>query len=290
MPMGKEQCMEPPWQRFEYAQFSLGWGMGGGEYYLKKWHEWFRQLNSEEQDSYISQNPEPEGWFEFYSLHLASNHNEYREIFKRTIQLKKVYCEHHYDLAIHHERGGNYEHALVHLENALICNHGRRVWDDTDALIRYSGLKRHLANEMALKPKTKASWEALRQSEDRVKLEIELTLSPEEYEFIQKGTFFPSDMGRTWTKYLENDMLYIHRHWRELCLFLVNFQRQEDLSYHIAEAWMNPNSAIPLPLMKPPTEPPLLLRLLIDWFLRMQKQYQLAVSGNHKPYPKQSQQ
>ena len=44
-----EHMMQPPWEKFDYHQYSLGWRMGGGEEYMDAWGTWFCHLNDEEQ-------------------------------------------------------------------------------------------------------------------------------------------------------------------------------------------------------------------------------------------------
>lgn len=267
--MKNTQWMKPPWHVFEYTQLSMGWRMGGGEDYLSQWEKWFTYLSQEEQHAYITQYPEPEDWFEFYHLRVAQNQEEYHASLERLPRLRKAYCEQQYERALYHENTGSIEHAVMFLGNILFFNQAYPVWDERQlrkTVKRYKVLKQQLVQHMALNPTIRKSWNALHTSEHRIPIAIpRVTLTTKEYERMQKDIYIPSPFGRTWTKYFEDDALYIHRHWNEPCLFLVIVQ-QAELSYHIAEAWMNSDPAIPKPLTKPKREPSELLSFLLRQF------------------------
>jgi hypothetical protein len=64
--------MEPLWKRFpNYPKSSMGWRMGGGEDYLDEWRRWFVGLDPGTRETYIEQNPEPDGWEDFYQKLIA---------------------------------------------------------------------------------------------------------------------------------------------------------------------------------------------------------------------------
>lgn len=264
--MSKELWISPVWEVFNYSQLSIGWRMGGGESYFHRWKEWFVQLSYKKQKEYIRQYPEPEGWFEFYHLCLTERDmQECAKVISKSKQLRKAYLEQQYTLALHDERCGKHECALQAFENIIICKTGAPIKDGTDVLIRYAKLKRYIAAEMALNPTNRQCWKALTSLGKRVNIEKDIfVLDAEKYARLSTGVFFPSDLGRTWIKFFENDVLYIHRHWQEPCVFLVEFSKQDADLYHIAEAWINPDPAIPPPLTRPPIEAPALLQELIS--------------------------
>jgi hypothetical protein len=227
--------MEPPWKVFDYPQLSLGWRMGAGEDYRDEWYEWFRQLSREEQRSYIFRYPEPEDWFGFYDLYLASNQEERTDVVKRADRMREEYLEQQYKLAVQHDKAGNTEQALDQLEK-VILEYYDKTWY-TDAIVRYVALKRRLAEEMAQRKTIRDSWKILEHSTNRERIEMQRTLTPEEYEHIKRG-IIPSDYKHQWIIYFEHDTLYIHRHWKEPCYFLITFHH-DNQSYRIDGAWVN---------------------------------------------------
>ena len=57
----------PPWIAFpNFARYSIGWRMGGGEDYWHAFHEWVTGLSESERNEFIAENPEIEGWEGFY--------------------------------------------------------------------------------------------------------------------------------------------------------------------------------------------------------------------------------
>jgi hypothetical protein len=269
--MKLENMMEPPWKVFEMSQTSMGWRMGGGEGYLCKWTTWFQQLNQEEQQAYIAQYPEPEDWFHFYPQNSHQSKEESYARVEQTRTLRTTYCDLQYELAMLHEEAGHYQHAVMHLGNIIFCLRTCTIWDDakTDKAIgHYVVLKRQLVQQMALNPVIRASWNALRQSDQRTRIAPRRTaVTIEDYARMQQEIYFPSELGRTWTKCFEDDTLYIHRHWNEPCLFLVILEPAGQ-GYRIAEAWRNNDPAISRPLTRPPTEPGLLLTRLLGRFIK----------------------
>jgi hypothetical protein len=60
--------MQPPWIAFPMIPFgSIGWRMGDGEDYWKRFDAWYRQLQPVHRDRYAAEHPEPEGWSGFYA-------------------------------------------------------------------------------------------------------------------------------------------------------------------------------------------------------------------------------
>jgi hypothetical protein len=58
----------PPWKMYPELDYkSLGWRMGYGEYYIQRWHKYFRSLNSKQRLDYKTANPELESWIGFYA-------------------------------------------------------------------------------------------------------------------------------------------------------------------------------------------------------------------------------
>ncbi len=269
--MIQKGIMVPPWCAFNYHQRSMGWRMGGGEDYLLKWGKWFRALSQQEQQTYIAQYPEPEDWFEFYQRFLPHTQEEHRALIKRTQQLRNAYCKLHYQLATLHEEAKHYEYSVEHLGNVLFTLKHYQMWNDekiTEIVTRYASLKKNLTRQMAQNPAIRASWNFWQQGEKHLYLkQMQTTISLEDYERLREQVFFPSELGRTWIKcFEENNRFYIHRHWREPCLFLVKLEviQQE---YHITKAWMNLDPAISRPLTRPEQEPNILLRQLLSLFL-----------------------
>lgn len=59
--------MQPPWQEFPQIPLgSIGWRMGAGEDYARKFYAWFRAQGHDEQVQYAADNPEPQEWRGYY--------------------------------------------------------------------------------------------------------------------------------------------------------------------------------------------------------------------------------
>jgi hypothetical protein len=59
--------MQPPWSAFPTMPLgSVGWRMGEGEGYWRKFDEWYRRLQPAHRERYAVEHPEPEGWAGFY--------------------------------------------------------------------------------------------------------------------------------------------------------------------------------------------------------------------------------
>nr|WP_293838826.1 hypothetical protein [uncultured Arsenicibacter sp.] len=61
-----EDLLEPPWEKFDYDRYDMGWRMGKGEDYLMEWAKWYYQLSEGAQTNYQSTFPEPKEWKGFY--------------------------------------------------------------------------------------------------------------------------------------------------------------------------------------------------------------------------------
>jgi hypothetical protein len=60
--------MQPPWSTFSTIPLgSVGWRMGEGEEYWRKFDEWYRRLQPAHRERYALEHPEPEGWAGFYA-------------------------------------------------------------------------------------------------------------------------------------------------------------------------------------------------------------------------------
>ena len=289
--MNNGKTMLPPWKNDSISQKSILWRMGGGEYYQSQWHDWFKLLGESEQQAYIAQYPEPEDWFGFYRLHLlppinfsavieecGDNPNNLPEDFWEKLhqsrydlveqidRLEKSYCRLHNELALIHEEARHIQQAVDHLGKVIFLIERHTIWEAAqvhEAKQRYRLLKRRLAEQMAINPVVRENWDSLRRTEHRASLSLQHSrISFQDYEKIQLEVFFPIELGRTWTKCVEDDTLYIHRHWQEPCLFLLVFEA-EGQSYRIREAWMNLDPAISRPLTLPEKEPEALLAWLL---------------------------
>ena len=69
--LDNEGNMFPPWDVFPEIPFgSLGWRMGGGEFYMIRFNEWFSKLDKSKKEKYINKYPKPESWKSFYSYNI----------------------------------------------------------------------------------------------------------------------------------------------------------------------------------------------------------------------------
>lgn len=58
----------PPWYYMpEEPPGSMAWKMGWGDEYMTIFHRWYNEQTEETKKKYRSENPEPEGWENFYS-------------------------------------------------------------------------------------------------------------------------------------------------------------------------------------------------------------------------------
>jgi hypothetical protein len=69
------------------------------------------------------------------------------------------------------------------------------------------------------------------------RLDLDITLSAEQYEAAQKG-LIPNAMEDKWFIYFEDGWLNFHRSWTGYCIYRLRFEPQGD-SYTVAEAWVN---------------------------------------------------
>ena len=59
--------MKAIWLEFpDYERGSLGWRMGPGESYIRKWQKFYKNLSIEQREEYRIRYPEPIGWEGFY--------------------------------------------------------------------------------------------------------------------------------------------------------------------------------------------------------------------------------
>lgn len=59
--------MRPVWIEFPGNPWgSIGWRIGWGEAYWKKWTEWYPKRSEHERDNYKNNWPEKAGWEGFY--------------------------------------------------------------------------------------------------------------------------------------------------------------------------------------------------------------------------------
>ncbi len=67
-PPNLENSLIPPWEKFEYDRYDMGWRMGVGEDYLSLWWIWFEKLSEEDKIKYQTKFPEPieKNWKGFY--------------------------------------------------------------------------------------------------------------------------------------------------------------------------------------------------------------------------------
>jgi len=64
-----ENSLVPPWEKFDYDRYDLGWRMGKGEDYLSLWSVWFDKLSDADKANYQLMYPEPHetNWKGFYN-------------------------------------------------------------------------------------------------------------------------------------------------------------------------------------------------------------------------------
>jgi hypothetical protein len=71
-----QMMMKPPWVIYpKISAGSIGWRMGPGETYWDEFDRWYKNLPEDTRLRFRSDNPEPEGWDDFYDLkekHLTS--------------------------------------------------------------------------------------------------------------------------------------------------------------------------------------------------------------------------
>jgi hypothetical protein len=87
---------------------------------------------------------------------------------------------------------------------------------------------------------TRQSWKTEPMPDARKLLGPDITLSPEEYEEVQKG-HLPDDMDDKWFIYFEDGWLNFHRSWTGNFIYKLRFEPL-DTSFRVAEAWVNRDS------------------------------------------------
>lgn len=131
--MSKEKLMDAPWTQFNYHQSSMGWRMGPGEVYLRKWESWFSSLTSEEQSKYRLANPEPDGWFYAYELSLCTDLEQQSAILDKQEVKQTCWLECNYQIAKELLRGGDKEKAK---ELLILITNVRSSFRDAKVLLR----------------------------------------------------------------------------------------------------------------------------------------------------------
>jgi hypothetical protein len=73
-----ENKLIPPWEKFEYDRYDMGWRMGKGEDYLSLWWIWFAKLSDADKDRYQLMYPEPQetNWKGFYNDEFDDDENK----------------------------------------------------------------------------------------------------------------------------------------------------------------------------------------------------------------------
>ena len=56
----------PPWRVYPWWPTSMGWRMGGGEWYILHFGEWLTRQNAEARQAYRRRYPPPLYWWHFY--------------------------------------------------------------------------------------------------------------------------------------------------------------------------------------------------------------------------------
>jgi len=84
---------------------------------------------------------------------------------------------------------------------------------------------------------TKDCWKNIPMPERRQRLEVQYTLTEEEFERVAHG-HVPASMEDRWFIYFEDSWLNFHRSWTGHCIFQVKIDRRGEL-YEVVEAWVN---------------------------------------------------
>jgi len=83
----------------------------------------------------------------------------------------------------------------------------------------------------------KESWKTVDMPEDKVILPINKKYSKEEYNKLKQG-FIPKVMEEKWFIYFEEQKLYFHRSWTGLCVYELNFIKDNG-KYIISKGYLN---------------------------------------------------
>ena len=59
--------IDPPWRKFDYPCYSIGWRMGPGEDYRYRWYDFIDSLNSHEKKIYFEKIIPPDEWKEWFN-------------------------------------------------------------------------------------------------------------------------------------------------------------------------------------------------------------------------------
>jgi hypothetical protein len=86
-------------------------------------------------------------------------------------------------------------------------------------------------------PATSHSWNTNPMPPERKLLDLDLTLSAEEFRQVRLG-FIPDAMEQKWFIYFEEGWLSFHRSWTGICIYRVQFGLTGE-QYRVIEAWAN---------------------------------------------------
>jgi hypothetical protein len=59
--------MNPPWIEYPDIPAGMGWNMGFGQNYNVKFTLWFQSLCTDDQKTFITAHPPPNGWTNYYT-------------------------------------------------------------------------------------------------------------------------------------------------------------------------------------------------------------------------------
>jgi hypothetical protein len=143
--VGPRPPLPPLWKMFSYPWGSLGYRMGYGADYWRKWVDWYRGLDAQAQRGYRENNPEPGSWRHFYEMLAVDprDHAALRVVIGKKEQAARAYIASEYELARRCESLKKKDEALYHYSQ-VISRGGDRQF--LDAETRYEQLRRELAS------------------------------------------------------------------------------------------------------------------------------------------------
>ncbi len=86
-------------------------------------------------------------------------------------------------------------------------------------------------------PATADSWKNNPMPPERKLFDLDLALSPEEYQRALQG-HVPASMDDKWFIYFEDGWLNLHRSWTGSCIYRLRFELSGK-EYRVVEAWVN---------------------------------------------------
>jgi hypothetical protein len=99
---------------------------------------------------------------------------------------------------------------------------------------------------------TRNSWKTQEMAASRVEIPLSMAFDESEYEQLRLG-LVPREMEDKWFIFFEEDILYFHRSWTGMCVFLVRLKAAAG-KYEVFEAWttkeMAEKTTDPLPLLE----------------------------------------